>query len=60
MKKREEKKQEMIWNFDNVVSEEEQIKRIDLFNEIIIDIAVTHYLNEKKDKKLQEKSNPEK
>jgi hypothetical protein len=46
-----EKKQEIIWNFDNVVSEAEQLKRIDLFNEIIIDIAVNHYIDEKKNSK---------
>lgn len=42
-----EKKWEMIWNFDNVVSEEEQVKRINIFNETIIDIAADHYIKEK-------------
>ena len=46
----EEKKQEIIWNFDNVVSEEEQLKRINLFNEIIVDIGANHYIDEKKKK----------
>lgn len=44
---KEEKKQKIIWNFDNVVSEEEQIKRIEIFNDTLIDIISDYYIKQK-------------
>ena len=47
----DEKKQKMIWNFDNALPEEEQIKRIDKFNNLAAEIGVNYYMQNKSDKK---------
>jgi hypothetical protein len=52
-----ELKQEMVWNFENVLSEEEQLERFKKFNEIVVDIAADYYINEKKKKHVKQQEN---
>lgn len=46
-RKKDETKQEIIWNFDNVVPMDEQIKRVGTFNDILTDIIADYYIKEK-------------
>lgn len=47
----DEKKQKMIWNFENTLSKEEQIKRVDNFNNLVAEIAANYYMQIKSDEK---------
>lgn len=44
---KEENEQKIIWNFDNVVSKEEQEKRYQIFENTLVDIIADYYAKEK-------------